>query len=107
MSLMTQDTPLPWLDYLNASHEFKQIVVHSRKLAAIEVIFKQIIPAEISGHVQVNNLKDNCLIIVVNNAHWANKLRFEQNEMLSKLRQNGFPELGSIKVKVNPSSPSD
>ncbi len=62
---------------------------------------QKLLRPELAQHCQVANLRDGCLILQVDNAAWATQLRFEQTELLSKLRkQPELAGLASIKIQV-------
>lgn len=56
----------------------------------------------LSQHCRVVNIRKSTLVLAVDNAIWANKLRFELPNLLSFFRNNGFISLANIEVIVQP-----
>ena len=57
----------------------------------------------LAEHCQLANLKGNSLIVIVDNPHWQNRLRFYIPELLSKLKAyRGLENIKSICSKVEP-----
>lgn len=77
------------------------VLAKVEQLRTLNQQIQTLLRPELAQHCQVANLRDGCLILQVDNAAWATQLRFEQTELLSKLRkQPALAGLASIKIQV-------
>lgn len=63
----------------------RRLYDHARHLIEIQSVLKTILPAPINQHITVANLNEDALILHVDSAAWAARLRFHIPEILSRL----------------------
>lgn len=74
----------------------------STALARLNNLIYRYIPSHLQHCCRVANYRQSVLIIEVSSASWLTRLRYEQEKLLSALRQNGLRSLASIQYKINP-----
>lgn len=78
------------------------VISHTQRLEALNRTLRGCIPAPLSQHCQVANLRDNILVLHADSSAWALKLRYSSRALLQQLRQRGVPGLSAVEVKVRP-----
>ncbi len=74
----------------------------SQALRRLEHQLDQLLPPELIGRVSVGNLRQGVLILFVESAGWAARLRFQVPQLLQKLSQKGRIQLEKIEIRVLP-----
>lgn len=78
-------------------------LVHNlNRINRLSQSLKKVIQPPLIDHCRVTHCRNNVLILAVDSSQWANRLRFEKLNLLSKLRQNGFPDINSIDIIIQP-----
>lgn len=75
----------------------------SLSLSQLHLIIMQLLPEQLHAHCQVANYRQGVLIIEVSSASWLTRLRYEQETLMSLLRQQHLTGLSSIQYKITPS----
>ncbi len=55
------------------------------ELKKIDQIWQQTVPAELSKHSRVANFRDGCLVIEIDSAAWAMRLRYLLSDLITEL----------------------
>lgn len=80
---------------LNDKQALQPFVKKARQLQQIEQQLLTILPSELQDHCHVMNVKDNTLVVSVDNAALATRLRFYEPELLKQLKT-----FSALKVRV-------
>ena len=90
-------------DDLLQSKTLNQLVQQAQFLEEIESLVNTVLEPEFRTNIRVASLKDNCLVLIVNNATWATRIRFATPQLLVNLNQiPELKEIKSIRCRVNP-----
>lgn len=74
-------------------------------LRRLNLAVQALLTTELAAHCQVANVRDNVLILYLDNAHWATQLHYQLTDLCSQLRQQQkYAGLRSIQYKIRPSS---
>ena len=78
------------------------LVTRTRQLQRWTGLFRAQLDAELAPHCYVSGIEDTSLLIYVDTAAWATRLRFVAPQLLPILRSTNpvFSDLSNIKVKV-------
>jgi len=82
--------------------ELRNLVDNLNRNNRLNQSFKDVIKPPMIDHCRIAHWRNNILVIAVDSGQWANKLRFEKINLLSKLRINGFPSISTIEIIVQP-----
>ena len=86
----------------SASGELGYLVDNLNRIKRLNQTLDAIIEAPLINHCRVAHWRDNVLVLAVDSSLWANRLRFEKLNLLNRLRQNGFSNVSSIDIIVQP-----
>ncbi|HYF97579.1 MAG TPA: DUF721 domain-containing protein [Coxiellaceae bacterium] len=80
----------------------KRLVEKAHFLMALDQALQEVLSPEYQAHCQVMNLEGTNLIVGVNNAIWATRLRYEGRDILAKLKTKlkGLEGVTSLQVRV-------
>ena len=78
------------------------LVTRTRQLKRLTTIFRAYTDSELAPHCYISNIEDSGLIVYVDSAAWATRLRFQVPQLIPLLRQSNpvFAKVENIKVKV-------
>ena len=79
------------------NHILHSVYAETRKLAEISEIVEAVSQVEVA----VSSFKNNQLVISVATAAIATRLRYRQNNIISRLRHRNF-DVQSLKIRVDP-----
>jgi len=82
--------------------EVQALLDQLSRIEAINQTLSKLLGPGISQHCHVINIRKNILVIAVDNAAWANKLRFKLPNLLDQLRSHGFINLVNIDMIIQP-----
>lgn len=85
-----------------AGERFAQLRQQGGQNTKLQQILLDATDEAVHPQVRVANLRSGTLVIEVASAAWATRLQYQRLDLLSAFRQNGFPMLSSIELKVNP-----
>lgn len=71
-------------------------------LSVLNNLLTKLLPESLAQQCRVANYRQSILVIEVSSASWLTRLRYEQEELRSRLRKNGLTGLSSFQFKVNP-----
>ncbi|MCP3673587.1 MAG: DUF721 domain-containing protein [Gammaproteobacteria bacterium] len=79
-----------------------KLVDNLNRIKRLSQSLKLVLQQPLADHCRVAHWRENVLVLAVDSSQWANRLRFEKLSLLTKLRQNGFPNVSSIDIIVQP-----
>ncbi len=86
---------------LQRSTGLRYLLQHQAKLQEVQNVFAQCLPASLTEHVRVANLRQQVLYLHVDNSAWASKARFFIPQFLSCCKQHrALQDIRSIQLKV-------
>ncbi|GAA5194305.1 DUF721 domain-containing protein [Ferrimonas gelatinilytica] len=85
-----------------ASKRFGQLQRHSGQLDRLREALLPLLDPAMHTQFRIANLRDGKLVLELTSAAWATRLQYQRLDILSQLRQQGFPMLTTIEFKVNP-----
>lgn len=81
---MMKTSPHPPLSRL--SRQLSQLIEKAEELIKIEQVVQTYFDPDLTQHCHVANLRNDCLIIAIDNAAWATQLRFMIPRLLEQLK---------------------
>ncbi|TKB51277.1 DUF721 domain-containing protein [Ferrimonas sediminicola] len=84
------------------SQRLRQVQERTESLRQLQQATTDLLGSDLRGRYRVANLRDGVMIIETDSAAWATRLQFMKLQLLQQLRQQGFPMLTTIEIKVNP-----
>ena len=84
------------------SGEIKSLMDQLAKIQTLNNTLQCKLNATLSKHCRVVNLRKSTMVIAVDSAAWANKLRFQVPDLLTHFRESGYFGLANIEVIVRP-----
>ncbi len=93
----------------SGNHELASLITRARKLASYNVWLQSQLPAPLNELSAVADIQGDTLILSVENAIWATKMRFTGTSILAQMKTR-FPELQQLqqlKIIVAPRLPED
>lgn len=88
---------------LQANQELRSLFQRANLHGKLQSILQQCLPAAAAKHCHLGNFTADQLTLVVDNAHWATRLRYQQEQLLERLRQHQeFAGLHSLRLQVRP-----
>ena len=79
----------------------------AQQLAKLDHLLRQALPDQFRSHCHLADIKDDTLIIQVDNAAYANLIRFQTTNLIGALQTALGITLTHIDVKVNPALYND
>jgi|SRR5690554_2007353 len=90
-------------EILQRQSGLQQIMRHARLIVRLQQLVQQNLPTAAAAHCRLANYNQGRLLLVVDNAHWATRLRYQQEQLAERLRQHPqFAELRLIQFRVRP-----
>lgn len=85
-----------------AHDELAILVTRTRQLKRLTRDFRSLLDKELAPHCYIGKLEATTLIIYVDSAAWATRLRFQVPQLLPQLHklESTFSKLGGIQVKI-------
>ena len=71
-------------------------------LSQLTKVIDELLPPPLNQQYRVANYRQGVLILEVSSASWLTRLKYEQSNLLSGIRQKILPSLSSIQYKINP-----
>jgi hypothetical protein len=90
-------------EQLIQSAGFGKIQQHAQKIAQANQAVSSILAPNVAKMCRVANIRDGYLLIEASSAAIKMKLDYDRLYLLSQLRGQGFANLMSVEIKVNPS----
>lgn len=89
-------------DELIQASKLKQIQEHAKAILLINRQLQEILPKGLKAQVRAANVRGGNLVLEAASAALKMKVDYDRLHILTRLRQNGFGNLISIEVRVNP-----
>ena len=86
----------------SAEGELGNLVDNLNRINRLSQSLKGVLEQPLVNHCRIAQMRNNVLVLAVDSSEWASRLRFEKLNLLSKLRNNGFPGISSIDIIVQP-----
>ncbi|WP_090361017.1 DUF721 domain-containing protein [Ferrimonas sediminum] len=83
-------------------HKLVDVRQRTDTLRRLQQAVTQLVGNELNGRYRVANVRNGVVIIETDSAAWATRLQFQKMQLLQQLRQQNFPMLTTIEIKVNP-----
>ena len=80
------------------------ILKRAGKLVRLEQAVLQLLPADLSVHCKVVNLKQEILVLATTTPAWAGRLRFAAPDLLKQLKCQHHLEVRRVELKIYPES---
>lgn len=97
-----QRDPKP-LEELLASSPLQYLVTKARQITTTDEALHRILPHELAPHCRTMNITANIIVIAVDSAVWATRLRYLAPELLKTLQQNSqLKHVTEIQCRVRP-----
>jgi len=87
----------------SSGNDLNGLICHARRLERLSALVRGYLGTPLGDHCRAANLREGGLLLHADSSAWANRLRYELPALLEFLRQQGQPELASIRFKVVPS----
>ena len=71
-------------------------------LSQLTKVIDELLPTPLNQQYRIANYRQGVLILEVSSASWLTRLKYEQSNLLSGIRQKILPSLSSIQYKINP-----
>ena len=85
-----------------ARGDLGNMVDNLNRINRLSQILDRVMVKPMSDHCKAAHWRNNVLVLAVDSGEWANRLRYEKLNLLTKLRQTGFPSISSIDIIVQP-----
>jgi len=80
----------------------RTLLQHAQELLRLDQRVKAALDSPLNRHCYVANFRDEILILHVDSAVWATRLRFQLPELTTHMQDKGMPSLRQIRIKVKP-----
>ena len=80
----------------------RQVQERTESLRQLQQVTADILGNDLKGRYRVANIRNGVMIIETDSGAWATRLQFMKLQLLQQLRQQNFPMLTTIEIKVNP-----
>lgn len=87
---------------LDEANHLSNIQQRAAALNKLDRQVKALLPAAVHAEIRVANYRQQILVIEVSSAGWLTRMRYEQEKLLSTLRQQLLPALSKIQLVINP-----
>ncbi len=87
---------------VEANDDLAILVTRTKELSYLTQILRQQLEPDLAVHCYIGKLDKDCLVILVDSAAWASKLRFHSQTLLPQLQMahQSFAQLSLIRVKI-------
>lgn len=80
---------------LLSDHPLSGLISKAKKIVMLNQIFMQIVPIDMASHCQIINYDNDSIIVEVENAAFATRLRYSERLLIEQLRR--YPLIGNLK----------
>ncbi len=85
------------------SNELNSLVRHAQFLARSNRILQNILSTPLKKHVSIGNISDQTLIITLDSAAWATKIKLQLPDIFEKFKKtSGLHQLKHTRIKIDP-----
>ncbi|TSJ90527.1 DUF721 domain-containing protein [Gilliamella apicola] len=71
-------------------------------LSQLTKVIDELLPTPLNQQYRVANYRQSVLILEVSSANWLTRIKYEQSNLISGIREKILPSLSSIQYKINP-----
>ena len=90
--------------FLDPSGPLHDLYTKACILKGFQQIIERCLPAAMISHVKISSYSNNSLHLIVDNAHWATRLRYIEQDLIKKLKSvDEFQQLNRVRYSVRPS----
>lgn len=79
---------------------FLTLLKKAEQIHAVNLTLSAELDSSLAPHCRAVNLRGSMLVLAVDSPAWATRLRFQTSELLSVLRQRGWPGLASVELII-------
>jgi hypothetical protein len=87
---------------LLAGNDLAQLVSRARESGELDARVRALLPDELAAHVTGAVLHEDTVVVLVDSAAWASRLRFEAPELVKRLAPRYDGAVKRVRVKVRP-----
>jgi hypothetical protein len=89
---------------LKPSGPLHNLYIKTRILKGFQRIIERCLPSAMLSHVKISSYRNNTLHLIIDNPHWATRLRYIEQDLIKKLKSaDEFHQLNRIRYSVRPS----
>jgi len=87
---------------VEANDDLAILVTRTKQLSYLTQVLRKQLEPDLAVHCYIGNVDQECLVILVDSAAWASKLRFYSQDLLSQLQtaHQNFSQIQQIRVKI-------
>lgn len=83
--------------------EASRLLTRARALGELDALVHELIPSPLNGHCHVMSVRDDTLIVAVDSAVWAARLRYQSSQLVKQLAGVSSVKLRTVQVRVRAS----
>jgi len=87
---------------LLAGNDLSQLVLRAREAGELDARVRALLPESLAAHVTGAVLHDDTVVVLVDSAAWASRLRFHAPELAERLAPRYDGAVTRVRVKVRP-----
>lgn len=92
-------------EILHQQPALRQVIAHAKQLELLQPILQSCLSAAAASYCHLANYSNGRLVIIVDNAHWLTRLRYQQQQLIDRLRAHSqFAGLQRIQFRVRPTT---
>lgn len=99
---MRDNEPKMLTSLLSQGALLSQIKERTLALNQLTKVIDELLPAPLNQQYRVANYRQGILILEISSANWLTRIKYEQSNLISGIRQKILPSLSSIHYKINP-----
>jgi hypothetical protein len=80
-----------------------RLLSRARALGELDALVHELVPSPLNGHCRVMSVRDDILIVAVDSAAWAARLRYQSSELVKRLAGLSSMKLRTVQVRVRAS----
>ena len=77
-----------------------RLLSRARALGELNALVHELIPSPLNGHCRVLSVRDDTLVVAVDSAAWAARLRYQSSELVKQLAGLSSVKLRTVQVRV-------
>jgi hypothetical protein len=87
---------------LLAGNDLSRLVLRAREAGELDAQVRALLPESLAAHVTGAVLREETVVILVDSAAWASRLRFHATELVQSLGPRYDGAVTAVRVKVRP-----
>jgi hypothetical protein len=85
-----------------AGRRLEELVDRARAAEALDAQVRALLPPELAAHVTGASLREDAVVVLVDSAAWASRLRFYAPELAARLAPRTDGQVDRVRVRVAP-----